>query len=48
MTTADQPLEIQIQRLPSYSPDFMPVKHLWPWLREEMLPIILATIRKQN
>jgi transposase len=22
--------------LPAYSPDFMPVEHLWRWLREEV------------
>ena len=22
--------------LPGYSPDFMPVEHLWHWLREEV------------
>ncbi len=29
-------LNIQIQPLPAYSPDFMPVEHLWRWLREDV------------
>jgi len=29
-------LHIDLQALPSYSPDFMPVEHLWSWLREEI------------
>ncbi|MCY7408057.1 MAG: IS630 family transposase [Alkalinema sp. CAN_BIN05] len=29
-------LNIDIQRLPAYSPDFMPVEHLWQWLREDV------------
>jgi transposase len=29
-------LNIQILRLPAYSPDFMPVEALWHWLREEV------------
>jgi len=29
-------LEISIEPLPSYSPDFMPVEHLWQWLREDV------------
>lgn len=29
-------LEIGIEPLPAYSPDFMPVEHLWQWLREEV------------
>lgn len=29
-------LEITLQPLPAYSPDFMPVEHLWHWLREEV------------
>ena len=29
-------LNIEIQRLPAYSPDFMPVEHLWQWLREDV------------
>jgi transposase len=28
--------EIEIQPLPAYSPDFMPVEHLWQWLREDV------------
>lgn len=27
---------IELQPLPSYSPDFMPVEHLWKWLREDV------------
>ena len=33
---AAQVLEIELVPLPSYSPDFMPVEHLWQWLREEV------------
>ena len=33
--TAEQ-LKIERQALPGYSPDFMPVEHLWTWLREEV------------
>jgi transposase len=29
-------LDIQIVRLPAYSPDFMPVEALWHWLRENV------------
>jgi transposase len=29
-------LEIHLEPLPSYSPDFMPVEHLWQWLREDV------------
>lgn len=29
-------LQIQLQPLPAYSPDFMPVEHLWHWLREDV------------
>jgi transposase len=29
-------LQFELQPLPSYSPDFMPVEHLWAWLREEV------------
>ena len=29
-------LEIELVPLPSYSPDFMPVEHLWQWLREDV------------
>jgi transposase len=28
--------DIEIQPLPAYSPDFMPVEHLWQWLREDV------------
>jgi len=31
-----QTLDISLVRLPAYSPDFMPVEHLWQWLREEV------------
>ena len=29
-------LDIYLQALPAYSPDFMPVEHLWQWLREDI------------
>jgi len=29
-------LDIELQPLPAYSPDFMPVEHLWAWLREDV------------
>ncbi|GAB4190068.1 MAG: hypothetical protein Fur006_31830 [Coleofasciculaceae cyanobacterium] len=29
-------LEVDIEPLPAYSPDFMPVEHLWQWLRQEV------------
>lgn len=29
-------LGIKIEPLPGYSPDFMPVEHLWQWLREDV------------
>lgn len=29
-------LGLEIVRLPGYSPDLMPVEHLWKWLREEV------------
>jgi transposase len=31
-----QTLDIGLVRLPAYSPDFMPVEHLWHWLREDV------------
>ncbi|MEO1622307.1 MAG: IS630 family transposase [Cyanobacteria bacterium J06632_3] len=31
-----QDLEISLVPLPGYSPDFMPVEHLWHWLREDV------------
>ena len=31
-----QQLQINLQPLPAYSPDFMPVEHLWQWLREDV------------
>ena len=33
---AVQDLNINLEPLPAYSPDFMPVEHLWQWLREEV------------
>ena len=33
---AAQTLEIDLVRLPTFSPDFMPVEHLWHWLREDV------------
>ncbi len=27
---------IHLEPLPGYSPDFMPVEHLWQWLREDI------------
>lgn len=29
-------LNITLEPLPGYSPDFMPVEHLWQWLREDV------------
>jgi transposase len=29
-------LDITLEPLPGYSPDFMPVEHLWQWLREDV------------
>lgn len=29
-------LDITLEPLPVYSPDFMPVEHLWQWLREDV------------
>ncbi|MBW4471233.1 MAG: transposase [Stenomitos rutilans HA7619-LM2] len=29
-------LDVAIEPLPAYSPDFMPVEHLWQWLREDV------------
>ncbi len=29
-------LDINLEPLPGYSPDFMPVEHLWQWLRENL------------
>ncbi len=28
--------EVNLEPLPAYSPDFMPVEHLWHWLREDV------------
>jgi transposase len=33
---ASQALDICLEPLPAYSPDFMPVEHLWQWLREDV------------
>lgn len=33
---AAEVLDISLQRLSTYSPDFMPVEHLWQWLREDV------------
>jgi transposase len=33
---AAQRLNIQLEPLPGYSPDFMPVEALWRWLREDV------------
>lgn len=29
-------LDIKVEPLPAYSPDFMPVEHLWQWLRSDV------------
>lgn len=34
--TAIADLDIALKPLPAYSPDFMPVEHLWQWLREDV------------
>lgn len=34
--TAAEVLDITLEPLPAYSPDFMPVEHLWQWLREDV------------
>jgi transposase len=34
--TMTELLEMKIEPLPSYSPDFMPVEHLWQWVREDI------------
>lgn len=36
VTASAEVLEIHLQPLPGYSPDFMPVEHLWQWLREDV------------
>lgn len=36
VTEEAESLGITLQPLPSYSPDFMPVEHLWQWLREDV------------
>ena len=33
---AAETLDISLELLPGYSPDFMPVEHLWQWLREDV------------
>jgi transposase len=33
---AIEKLDITLEPLPAYSPDFMPVEHLWHWLREDV------------
>jgi transposase len=33
---AAEELKITLEPLPAYSPDFMPVEHLWQWLREDV------------
>ena len=33
---ASADLQITLKPLPAYSPDFMPVEHLWQWLREDI------------
>ena len=33
---ACEDLQITLNPLPAYSPDFMPVEHLWQWLREDI------------
>ncbi len=33
---AAKALKITLEPLPAYSPDFMPVEHLWQWLREDV------------
>ncbi len=29
-------LDLKVEPLPDYSPDFMPVEHPWQWLREDV------------
>ena len=29
-------MDINLEPLPGYSPDLMPVEHLWQWLREDL------------
>ena len=33
---AARDINIRLMPLPAYSPDFMPVEHLWRWLREDV------------
>lgn len=35
-TIAVATLDIKVEPLPAYSPDFMPVEHLWQWLRSDV------------
>lgn len=34
--TVASDLKIDLEPLPAYSPDFMPVEHLWQWLRVDV------------
>jgi len=36
VTQEAEALDIALEPLPGYSPDFMPVEHLWQWLREDV------------
>ncbi len=36
VTTAIAELDIELQLLPGYSPDFIPVEYLWQWLRKDL------------
>ncbi len=36
VTEAASAMDIHLLQLPGYSPDFMPVEHLWQWLREDI------------
>ena len=36
VTQAASAIDIHLLPLPGYSPDFMPVEHLWQWLREDI------------
>ncbi len=36
VTEAAHDLAVTLAPLPAYSPDFMPVEHLWHWLREDV------------
>ena len=42
VTAAAATFDVDLEPLPGYSPDFMPVEHLWHWLREDVtLPRLL-------